>query len=147
MVLCVLGRMSRWVLVSPMLTNTDGLEVRLHQRSSVLVSPPDTMWSVQFHWDRADFQRVCSSIRCIRRQELLLPLPNPPLVFPNGRSSRYPVGLYSEIRPRPSRTIQNDLARGYIQHHQQVVFYTSVVVKLLRSCRYLVWGFELDWWE
>jgi hypothetical protein len=139
--------MSRWVLVPPMLTNTDGLEVRLYQRSSVLVSPPDTMWSVQPHRDFADFQRISGSIRCIRRQELLLPLPNPPMVFPNGRSGRYPLGLYPEIRPRPSRTIQDNLARGYIQHHQQVVFYPVVMVELFRSCRHLVWGFELDWWE
>ena len=105
------------------------------------------MRSVQPHWDIADFQCLCGSIRCIRRQELLLPLPNPPLVFLNGSRSRYPVGMYPEIRPRPSRTIQDNLARGDIQHHQQVVFHAFVMVELLRSCRDLVWGFELDWWE
>jgi hypothetical protein len=130
-----------------MLTNTDGLEVRLYQCSSVLVSPPDTMWSVQPHRDLADSQRISGSIRCIRGQELLLPLPNPPMVFPNGRSSRYPLGLYPKIWPRPPRAIQDDLEREYIQLHQQVVFYPVVMVELFRSCRYLVWGFELDWWE
>jgi hypothetical protein len=105
------------------------------------------MRSVQLHLNLADFQRISSTIRCIRRQELLLPLPDSPLVFPNGRGGRYPLGLYPEIRPRPSRTIQDNLARDQIQYCQQVPLHSVELVELLRSCRHLVWSFELDWWE